>query len=43
MTDKQFEQECERVVQQLRYERQMQKKRLYESAMRLRRAERAKK
>jgi hypothetical protein len=39
MSDKVFEQECERVIQQLRYERQMQKKRLYESAKRQRQSE----
>jgi hypothetical protein len=40
MTNKEFEKECDRVIQEMRYARQMQKKRLYEQAKRQRKAER---
>jgi hypothetical protein len=40
MTDKEFQKECERIMQEIRLNRQMQKKRLYEQAKRQRKAER---
>jgi hypothetical protein len=40
MTNKEFEKECERIIQEIRLQRQMQKKRLYEQAKRQRKVER---